>query len=92
MIVINHNCMCRTAINVNIDRLEKLCGRGILCEPYSTVVKLTILPGEKQHKVGRPIPVGASPLIKQQFAFTITDINGKVLRYSIHINRSVYFK
>lgn len=67
-----------------VERL-RLCGKGKESLAYNTILKLTILPGDKYHKISDVLPRTLEPIVDVKFKFPVTDLTGKILRYLIKL-------
>ncbi|CAH0392876.1 unnamed protein product [Bemisia tabaci] len=68
---------------IHIIKLVGLAPKGKALLEYPTVIKLTILPLEKQAKQSKTLPSSSNPEVNQDFSFHARDISNKILRISV---------
>ena len=68
---------------INISKLENLTKKGRDRNSYFSIIKLSILPSEKYIKCSKILNNCSNPEVKQDFSFTVKELSGKILRFSV---------
>ena len=63
--------------------MENLTKKGRDRNSYFSIIKLSILPSEKYIKCSKILNNCSNPEVKQDFSFTVKELSGKILRFSV---------